>query len=125
MTDDSHLWTEKARRDLSAAERDLGAEDPENALARAYYAAFHAAVGALNADGAAARTHSGVKALFAERFAATGRFERETARTLAVLQQQREAADYGVGVPISAEAARTSVDRAHAFVAAVEALLGA
>lgn len=113
----------KARRDLQAARRDLDAGDPENAPSRAYYAAFHAASAALAERRIAARNHSGVGSLFVVHFVDAGPLSREDPRTLSGLQAQREAADYGYGTDATAAASAGWVDRAEAFVAAVEAML--
>lgn len=116
---------EKARRDLRAARRDLDAAGPDSALARGYYAAFHAASAALHERKLTARTHSGVGALFFAHVVDAGPLDRDLAQTLSGLQYQREAADYGVGVQATVAAATGWVDRSEAFVTAAEAMLAA
>lgn len=111
-------WTDKARRDLAAARRDLDAGDPDNAVVRAYYAAFHVATAALCESGLAAKTHTGTQALFYQTFVRNGSVDPKVARALPALQQRREASDYGVRAP-DAETARDSIEQAEAFVDAV------
>ena len=123
MKPETSRWADKARRDLAAARRDLDAGDPDNAVVRTYYAAFHAATAALCESGRAAKTHAGTQTLFFQTFVQdVGTFEPSLSRTLSRLQQHRESADYGVRAP-DAETARESIEQATAFVDAVGAWL--
>ena len=123
MTPQTRALLDLSASDLAAARRDLAASDPRVAVSRAYYAAFHAACAALNSRGLEAKTHAGTHALFGEHFVRTGLLDRVHGRSLNQLLQLREGADYEVGRTITMEDGLDSVDRAVAFVEAVEALL--
>ncbi len=57
---------QRADQALRAARLLLGADAPEDATSRLYYAVFHAARAALTVQGRYARTHSGQITLFSE-----------------------------------------------------------
>src|SRR5690606_5842056 len=88
---------DKAHRALEAARRDLDAGDADNAVARIYYAVFHAATAALHEDGLAAKSHPGTQQLFFERFVRSGRMDRAASSLFASLYQMRQEADYASG----------------------------
>ena len=124
MTDESRAFLALSKSDLAGASRDLAAEDPRLAVARAYYAAFHAAQAALVAEGRVARSHAGTRSLFSEVFVQPGRVDVRLARTLSVLMDLRHEADYHVGGAISMSEGEKALADATAFVETVEALLG-
>lgn len=119
MKPENQALLEKAEQALRAARRDLAAGDADPAVARAYYAAFHAATAALHQEGLAARSHSGTHYLFHQHFVESGVFSAGLARVLRRLQQQREEADYAYASVHSLEAAAEALEQAEAFVAAV------
>ena len=125
MTDESRGFLSLSASDLAGAARDLAADDPRLAVARAYYAVFHAAQAALSSEGRAAKSHAGTRSLFGERFVLTGRVDVRLARTLSVLMDLRHQADYHVGGVITMEDGERAASDAVAFVAAVEAMLNA
>ena len=124
MKAESASLLEKARRALSAAQRDLATGDADNAIARAYYAAFHAATAAIHELDLSAKTHKGTHQLFHQTYVETGRIGRRHSHTLARLFQDRQDADYlfEPGV-FSLEAATDATQKAVSFVDTVEALL--
>ncbi|MCI0371790.1 MAG: HEPN domain-containing protein [candidate division NC10 bacterium] len=77
----AHL--EKARQKHEAAVALLKAGFFEDAVSRAYYAAFHAAQAALLTEGQQAETHKGLSTLFGLFFVKTGRIEKRFGRYLA------------------------------------------
>lgn len=96
---------------------------PRGALTRFYYSAFHAACAALLAEGTDVATHAGVRNQFNQLFIKSGRLNRDLARSLASLQQQREDADYERQVEIDAEQASWARDDAAHFRSTVAAWL--
>ncbi|HET6567665.1 MAG TPA: HEPN domain-containing protein [Rhodothermales bacterium] len=111
---------DKAHRTLSAAERDLAAGDAENAVSRAYYAAFHAASAALASEQVTARTHAGVHDLFYRNFIETGRLPRALIRTLRRAYSLRERSDYSLQAMTDISEVRTLVDEVQTFIDLIE-----
>jgi hypothetical protein len=124
LKNEAKALLEQAHRALAAARRDLAAEDSDNAVSRAYYAAFHAASAALNETGQAARSHKGTHHLFYMEHVETGRLPSKYSQTLAYLFQLRQDADYVSGATFSLETATDALHQAEAFVAAVKRVLG-
>ena len=124
MKRESASLLEKAHAALNAARRDLATGDADNAINRAYYAAFYAATAAIHELDLAAKTHKGTHQLFYQTYVETGRIDRRHSHTLARLFQDRQDADYlfESGV-FSIEAATDATQKAASFVDAVEALL--
>jgi hypothetical protein len=126
--------TEANRRKNAEAEASLGDEAlqaakvlltiglPNDAVSRAYYAAFHYARAVLLMHGLEPRTHRGVIAvLVAERDPPIG-LSREAISDLARLQTMRDTADYARS-RVPRERAADEVAAAERFVAAARALL--
>lgn len=121
--ENARLEFEKAEASLRAAQalQDLGLWD--DAVSRAYYAAFHAAIAALLSAGLQARTHAGAHDLFFQNFVATGLVDRALSKDLAALQRYREQADYSGAVRFDATSASEEVARAHKVVATLRTML--
>jgi uncharacterized protein (UPF0332 family) len=96
-----------------------------DAVSRAYYAAFHYARALLVLEGLEPKTHRGVVALLSERFETPGRLAPGAVSALAHLQTFRSLADYDASERLSRARAETEVAAAHQFVDAVRALLAA
>ena len=88
------LELERGDASLRAAEALLALALWDDAISRAYYAAFQWLRALLFTEGLEARTHAGTHDLFFQHFVATGRAPRELAKRFAVLQKLREQADY-------------------------------
>lgn len=118
---------EAARGDdaLRAAEQLLAIELPNDAISRAYYAAFHYARALLLTEGLEPRTHRGVVALLEECFVPSGRLDREMVSRLARLQTFRGLADYDARQRLSMERAAEEVAVARRFVEESRSLLRA
>ena len=129
--------TEEARRESARAELDLADEElraaegllraghPRIAIARAYFAVFHAMRGQLYAEGCEPRTLGGAQHLFNLHFVRTGLYDASTSRLIARLQKYREDADYAPAFVVDPQGAREDLDAARGFVARVlEALAG-
>jgi hypothetical protein len=108
---------------LQAARHLLALGLHNDAVSRAYYAAFHFVRALLLTEGGEPRTHRGVVALLERDFVATGRIEPDVAARLARLQTFRGLADYDARERVSARRAREEVAAAEAVVDAVRKVL--
>ncbi len=114
----------KARRNLDAAAYLLGGGFFAEAVTRAYYAAFHAARGALLAVGVQAKTHRGVHTQVSDRLVREGHLPADASHWLRVLAGARAVADYDDGAALNEAQAHEALDLAVQFVQAVTTLLG-
>lgn len=121
--ENARLELARARESLQAAATLVDASLWNDAISRAYYAAFHAATALLFSEGLQARTHSGVHDLVYLRFVQPGVLGRDLARDFAALQRRRENADYSTTVRFDGEAAREELAAATRLVGAIDALL--
>ena len=92
----------------------------DDAVSRAYYAAFHAAQAALLTEGQRGESHNGVVMLFGMLLVKTGKFEKKWGKFLANLKDDREAGDYEALSYLDEDTASRSVQEAEEFVRAVE-----
>ncbi len=128
MTDDNrraNLAAEirRGRRAMATAELSLRAGLTEDAVSRAYYAAFHHVRALLLSRGLQARTHEGTHNLLFREFCEPGRVDRAVAGELAHLQRFREIADYNVQRDFDEAEAAQEIERAQRIVnATVERL---
>jgi uncharacterized protein (UPF0332 family) len=97
--------------------RDRG--DWDDAVSRAYYAAFHAAQAALLTKGQRADTHPRVVVLFGLLLVKTGKLDRRWGKFLANLKDDREAGDYDPLSYVEEDTAARAVQEADELVAAV------
>jgi uncharacterized protein (UPF0332 family) len=122
-----YLW--KALASLSGAELELASDFFNNAVNRAYYACYQAAVAALVAEGIAPDLenfwpHDVVHAQFAQLLIDTrGRYPGELRATLKAIFDERLKADYEPDV-IGRATAAEAVSRARAFVQTIAAKVG-
>ena len=129
--------TGEGRRESTRTELDLAAEElraaqgllrdglSRIAVARVYFAVFHAVRAQLYAEGFEPRTHGGAQHLFNLHFVRTGRYEPATSRLIARLQKYREDADYAPAFVIDDRGAREDLEAARQFVARVREALAA
>jgi uncharacterized protein (UPF0332 family) len=111
-------------KDKGRVARDLLAKgDWDDAVSRAYYAAFHAAQAALLTEGQRGETHKGLVTLFGLLLVKTGKFDKKWGKFLANLKDDRESSDYDALSWIDEETARRAVHEADEFVASVERYL--
>ena len=113
-------YMEKSNDKLRVAEKLLVGGDLEDAVSRAYYAAFHAAQAILLTEGLSADTHQGLVNLFGLHLVKSGKFEKKFGKYLANLKDDREAGDYEVYSAIDQETAKTAVQEAREFLQAAE-----
>lgn len=110
----------KAREKARVA-RDLYAKGEwDDAISRAYYAAYHAAQAALLTEGQRADTHKGVVTLFGLLLVKTGKLDKRWGKLLSNLKDDREAGDYDALSYLDEDTARRAVREAEEFVAAVD-----
>jgi len=109
-------YLDKAEGKLTVAKNLLRDKSYEDAVSRAYYAAFHAAQALLLTEGLSADTHHGVVTLFGLYFVRTGKFDKKFGRYLASLKDERENSDYEIFSVVDEELAREAVKEANEFV---------
>jgi uncharacterized protein (UPF0332 family) len=90
-----------------------------------YYAAYHAAVALLLAEGLDARSHAGVGQLLGLHFVKTGRLDPDDGRLFARLQKYRIEADYSTAFVVTREALEQDLAACDGFLARVRALIAA
>ena len=96
---------------------------PRIAIARVYFAVFHALRAQLYAEGFEPRTHCGAQHLFNLHFVRAGRYEASTSRLIARLQKYREDADYAPAFVVDQRGAQEDLDAGREFVARVREAL--
>lgn len=119
------LEAERAAAALRASEVCLEAGLWDDAVSRAYYAAYHIVQAVLFTAGLEARTHEGIHDLFFLHFVRPGTFPRRVARLLASLQKYREQADYSRAIRFDEDGAREQVGHAREVHEALHAWLAA
>jgi len=120
--------TVRGRRESAAAELQLADEElraaehllqtglARIALARAYFAVFHAVRARLYAESLEPRTHGGVQHLWNVHLVRTGLYDAATSRLLARLQKFREEADYAQAFIVDEAGAREEIEAARGLV---------
>lgn len=106
---------ERGAESLRAAEVCLGVKLWDDAVSRAYYAAFHLVSALLLTEGLEARRHHGVHDLLFIHFIKPGRLQPKIAKLFGALQKYREQADYSRAFRFDEEGAREEVEHARAI----------
>lgn len=123
----AQLWLARAQRSLRSARLLLEDGDADRACNSAYYAMFYAVRAALihvgQSERALGKTHSGMIAAFHQFLVATDLVDVRQGRALTTEFHRRLIADYEAE-GLAPEAARSAIDSANDFVAAVEELVG-
>jgi uncharacterized protein len=109
-------YLEKADSKIKSAIELLEKEYFDDAVSRAYYAAFHAAQAILVTEGLHAETHRGLMTLFGLHFVKTGKFETKFGKMLSNLKDDRETGDYEAVSFVDQEIANNALAEAKAFV---------
>jgi len=107
---------ERAESSLRAARVLLAAGHADDAVSRAYYAAFYAATAALLREGLDFGKHSGVIAAVHRVFVKSGRLDRRFGRALNWLFELRSVGDYGETEHVPHEQAEEAIEVAEQFV---------
>ncbi len=87
---------------------------------RAYYAIFYAANAMLATIGEARSKHSGVIGLFRNRFVRTGEFPVEMSDIYGRIMDNRQRADYDLGMGFDEKQTMTDIEDARRFVNVVK-----
>lgn len=121
---------ENAREDVARGEEALSAARHlcaggfnNDAVSRAYYAAFHWARALLVSKGIEAKTHRGTVQLLGLHFVKTGLLPPDIAGLLAHLETYRELVDYTPATRFTKEEAEQEIARAERFIGAVRPLI--
>ncbi len=113
----------KAKASLEAAEGLVRDGHFGFGASRAYYAMFYVAEALLVWIGQSYSSHSAVVAAFGKEFAKTGRLDAKFHRWLVDAADIRSIGDYGLGVEVSEEQARSVCTWAQDFIHAAESFL--
>lgn len=124
MNADQQELLEAARDSITAARLLLENSYPGYAAARAYYAMFYVAEAFLEGEGMSFSKHSAVIAAFGQHFARTGKVPAAYHKYLIEGQELRQSGDYGQRNAVDVGQARVQIERAQAFVALAERLIG-
>lgn len=93
-----------------------------DAISRAYYAAYHWTRAVLYTKGLESRTHRGAHQLLVLHFVRAGLLSETAATLLGQLEDRREVSDYSAGVSFTAAESGEALERARAFIALCSAL---
>ncbi len=115
-----NAYLAKARDKARVARDLLTRREWDDAVSRAYYAAFHAAQAALATEGQRAETHRGVVTLFGLLLVKTGKLDRKWGKLLSNLKDDRESSDYEALSWIDEQTAQRAVQEAEEFVRIVD-----
>jgi len=108
-------------RDSSIAGRALfGQGLYADAVSRAYYAAFHAAIALLTAHGKTISSHAVVKATFHKDFVRTGVFNKESGRSFERLFDDRQLGDYSYDAEWTVDRVAHDLDAADTLIDEIE-----
>lgn len=122
--ENSFLETRRGDEVLKAAQHLLSYGFYNDAVSRAYYAAFHWARALLFTRGLESRTHRGVIQLLNLHFVKDGPLSSQVAEHLSSLETYRELSDYTAIAQFSEAQARDELARAEAFITACRSLIG-
>lgn len=111
---------EKAKNDLSDAQKSFAEGMLETAANRAYYAIFHAARAVLILDGQDYKRHSGVIAFFRKDYIKTGVLDESLSEIIKNAFELRTESDYSDFFVISKEEIRKQLEDAAFFIAEIE-----
>ena len=126
MTPQARAYLDKARSDLEEAAKIAAIGLAQVATRSAYYAAFHAAQALIaERSGKVARTHSGVRAKFAEMARSESQLDKTFSTFLAQAYKYKEIGDYGIGPAAAVKSADAddAIASARRFVEGIERLL--
>lgn len=107
---------EKAERKLKAAEKLYESKMYEDAVSRAYYAMYHAAIGLLLTKDILPKTHSGMLTMLAQHFVKSGEMPEEYFQMISKDKELRENGDYELLYEGTSEEAKLVIDDAHKFI---------
>lgn len=95
----------------------------DDAVSRAYYAAFHAMTAALLSKDLSYSSHGQVIGSFNREFIKTGIFPKKYSSIIQALFDDRQVGDYGIFVKISKSTARDHINKAEKMIEAIRLFL--
>jgi uncharacterized protein (UPF0332 family) len=96
----------------------------DDAVSRAYYAAFHAMSAALLSKDLSYSSHGQVIGAFNREFIKTGIFPKKYSSIIQALFDDRQIGDYGIFVKISKSAAHEHINKAEKMIETIRLFLG-
>jgi len=124
MTEEAQLHFERAAECMEDAQILLDNERLAAAVARAYYAMFHAATAVLSVKGIKRSSHRGILSAFGEYLVKPGLLEKRLHQSLREAFELRQQTDYEPIVDINSQQARETLEQAVQFVDACKKLTG-
>jgi uncharacterized protein (UPF0332 family) len=124
MTEEAQLHFERAAECLEDAQILFDNERPAAAVARSYYAMFHAATAILSAKGIKRSSHRGILSAFGEYLVKPGLLEQKMHQSLREAFELRQQTDYEPIVEIDSRQAREALEHAIEFIDACKKLTG-
>ncbi len=121
--DEIKLLIERAQQKIDVASNILKIGYLEDAINRAYYAVFYAALAALLSKNIVTRKHSTTLSLFGYHIVRTGDIEKEYARIYRKLKEMRESADYDICVFFDRAEVEDAINQADKFVCRIKKYL--
>ena len=115
----------KAHQKLSSSTKLAKTKSYDDAVSRAYYAAFYVAQAALLSKGLSSKTHHGLIQLFSAHFIKTGILDKKLGSILVELKDDREKGDYEIYSTLDKDDAFEALHHATDFVEAIESYLKA
>lgn len=113
----------KAHQKLGSSAKLAKSKSYDDAVSRAYYAAFYAAQAALIGKGLSSKTHQGLIQLFSAHFIKTGILDKKLGSILVELKDDREKGDYEIYSTLDKGDAYEALLRATNFVKSIEGYL--
>jgi len=120
LSEQLRLMTQKARRSIKAAYRNIDEGDYDFASSRAYYAAFYAMEAVLLTRNLTFSKHSGVISAFNKNFVKPGLFPKNFSKNISRLFRERETGDYDFVLSIRKEDASENAAIAEKIVDSIE-----
>ena len=114
---------EKAERKLKAAEKLHENDMYEDAVSRAYYAMYHAAMALLLTKDISPRTHSGMLTMLSLHFVKSGEMQEEYFQMISKDKELRENGDYEPFFEGTSEEAMLVINDAHKFIEKAKEIL--
>ena len=114
---------DKSGKKLEAAKELISAGYADDAISRAYYAVFHATSAVLLAEGISVESHAALKNAFGLHLVKPGKIDKQYARILNRLKDERENGDYDIYTSFEKDDACDDVAEAEKFIGEVKRYL--
>ena len=121
MKEFASMEWQRAKRAYGSA-RKLVDDDPDSAVSRAYYAAFHALTAFFALHEKTFTKHSAIRSALHRDLIKSGKLDAVQGKNYDYLMDLRETGDYGGLELVTPEAARIAMEKADAFIAAIKEL---